>query len=72
MPDANIDPGVNETIDSNDHYTHMEQTKTNASTDDSATANLPISKHAVLYRGIKVHACSLSSGTQLVCHFMNY
>ena len=31
-----------------------------------------ISKHAVLYRGIKVHPCDLNAGTQLAYHLMNY
>ena len=31
-----------------------------------------ISKHAVLYRGIKVHPCDLNAGTQLVYHLINY
>ena len=31
-----------------------------------------ISKHAVVYRGIKVHPCDLNARTQLVYHFMNY
>ena len=31
-----------------------------------------ISKHAVFYRGIKVHPCDLNAGTQLVYHLMNY
>ena len=31
-----------------------------------------ISKHAVLYRGIKVHPCDLNEGTQLAYHLMNY
>ena len=31
-----------------------------------------ISKHAVFYRGIKVHPCDLNAVTQLVYHLMNY
>ena len=31
-----------------------------------------ISKHAVLYRGIKVHPCDLNAGTQLAYHLRNY
>ena len=31
-----------------------------------------ISKHAVLYRGIKVHPCDLNAGTQLVYNLMMF
>ena len=56
--DANIDAGVNVTIDENESYTHVDETQTNTSIDDSANANLinlkqvQVQKHDCTYAKI--------------------